>query len=201
MPLEVSRSFGDGNTVPYGPVFDGIRRNSGFVDLRDRPDLADKISEGVFSPKLRELLKRLVINKWYFSLGCDLGEHIEEEQPPASRKVSGGYIQIVAANYAEASTAHYDAFCEAFGRELKSYGEKRKWRITLEGTYVQFNLSDEPPVKAPSIWIWFFAAAKTYERSSQSREELLSAIQEALHAYRVRKCLPRPKGIGASCSD
>ena len=30
----------EGMTVPYAPLFDDIRCNYGFVDLRGRPDLA-----------------------------------------------------------------------------------------------------------------------------------------------------------------
>jgi hypothetical protein len=190
MPLQVNRSFKDGNTVPYGPILDSVRRNSGFTDLRGRPDLAEKIVEGASSPKLRELLIRLARERSYFSLGCDLGAHTEEEQPHTLRKMSGGYIQIAAINYAEASTAQYDGFCDTFSDELKQYAGKQAWTINLEGTYVQFNLPDELSVKAPSIWMWFFAAAKTHEKSTRLREELLWVIGEALHAYRVRQCLP-----------
>ena len=189
MPLEISRSFKDGNTVPYGPIHDDIRRNSGFTDLRGRPDLAGQIVEGLSSPKLRELLIRIAKERSYFSLGCDLGSHTEEEQAPTRRKVSGGYIQIASINYADASTGQYDAFCEAFGEQLRLCVGKQRWTIDLQGTYVQFNLPSELPVKAPSIWIWFFAAAKTHGKSNQSREELLSAIGESLHARRVHQCL------------
>lgn len=190
MSLEIKRTFSSGSTVPYGPIYDGIRRNSGFTDLRGRPDLAEEVVEGASSAKLRDLLVRLSREGSYFSLGCDLGAHIEEERPPTLRMVSGGYIQIAAMNYAEASTAQYDVFCDAFSCELEPYSRKRRWAITLEGTYVQFNLPSELAIKAPSIWIWFFAAARTHEKSSQSREELLAAIGEALHSRRVLQCLP-----------
>lgn len=127
--------------------------------------------------------------KSYFSLGCDLGRHTEDEQPQVQRKVSGGYIQIASINYAIASTDQYDAFCEVLGDELRPCAGKRRWRIELQGTYVQFEISSELPVKAPSIWMWFFAAARTHGKSDQSREELLAAVGAALHKDQVRKCL------------
>lgn len=192
MPLEVNRSYKNGNTVPYRPIFDDVRRNSGFTDLRGRPDLAEQIVEGLSSPKLRELLVRIARERSYFSLGCDLGRHTEEEQPQKQRKVSGGYVQIASINYAEASTNQYDAFSEALGDELEQYVGKRRWKIDLESTYVQFSLPGEPPVKAPSIWMWFFAAANTHEKSDQSREQLLAAIGDALHADQVCRCLIHP---------
>jgi three-Cys-motif partner protein len=143
MPLEVIRSFDSGITVPYGPIFDDIRRSNGFTDLRGRPDLAEKIVEGSSSRALRELLVRVARERSYFSLGCDLGRYAEDEQPPNQRKVSGGYLQIASTNYAEASTDQYDVFCEAFGRELSRHVRKRRWKINLRGTYVQFNLPGE----------------------------------------------------------
>jgi hypothetical protein len=34
----------EGMTVPYPPLFDDVRKNHGFVDLRGRPDLVPKDS-------------------------------------------------------------------------------------------------------------------------------------------------------------
>jgi hypothetical protein len=189
MPLEINRSFKNGNTVPYGPIFDDIRKNYGFSDLRGRPDLAEKIFEGASSRALRDLLVRIARERSYFSLGCDLGRHVEDEQPPIRRNISGGYIQISSMTYAQASTDQYDTFCKVFGKELKRYTGKQRWKIDLQGQYVQFNMPGEPSAMAPSIWMWFFAAAKTHETSDHFREELLVAIEGALHADQVRQCL------------
>jgi len=189
MPLEISKTFKEGITVPYGPIFDDIRSNFGFTDLRGRPDRAEEVFEGSSSSALRELLVRMARERSYFSLGCDLGRHCEDEQPQMRRRVSGGYIQVASMNYAEASTGQYDAFCDAFGEELSLYVGKQRWRIELQGTYVQFNIPRELPVKAPSMWIWFFASSRTHGRSDQSREKLLAAIGETLHADHVRECL------------
>jgi hypothetical protein len=189
MPLEIHKTFKEGTTVPYGPINDDIRRNYGFTDLRGRPDLAEEIFEGSSSPALRELLVRIAKERSYFSLGCDLGRHSENEQPEMRRRVSGGYIQVASMNYAEASTDQYDAFCEAFGKELELYVGKQRWRIELQGRYVQFNIPGELSVKAPSMWIWFFAASRTHGKSDQFREELLATIGETLHTDHVRECL------------
>lgn len=67
-------------TVPYPPLFDSIRRNHGFVDLRGRPDLAAEISEGAQSIALKTLLIELAAGlSPIFSIGCDLGTHEEPE--------------------------------------------------------------------------------------------------------------------------
>lgn len=189
MPLEVSRSLGNGITVPYSPIFDAVRKNHGFTDLRGKPDLAEKIFEGASSRALSELLVRIAAEQSYFSLGCDLGRHSEKEQSKMRRRVSGGYIQVASINYAQASTGQYDAFCDVFSRELRRKASQWRWKIDLQGTYVKFNIPEEPPAKAPSMWIWFFAAAKTHDQADISREELLRAIGEALHAHKVRDCL------------
>ena len=56
MALTISYVIERGNTVPYPPLFDDMRRNHGFVDLRDRPELVDTIPEAIESPALRNLL-------------------------------------------------------------------------------------------------------------------------------------------------
>jgi hypothetical protein len=59
MPLEVDYKSGDGTTIPYGPIFDGVRKNRGFVDARGRPDIAAIIAEGSESAALKALLVRI----------------------------------------------------------------------------------------------------------------------------------------------
>jgi hypothetical protein len=68
MPLQISKRGGDGITVPYGPIFDGVRKNSGFTDVRGRPDVAAQITEGGESKALRDLLVRTARENVYFSL-------------------------------------------------------------------------------------------------------------------------------------
>ena len=72
MPLEVIHRGGEGITVPYPPLFDGIRKNRGFVDTRGRPDLASDIAEGLESNALRNCLVKISDENSYFPLGCDL---------------------------------------------------------------------------------------------------------------------------------
>jgi hypothetical protein len=49
----------EGMTIPYPPLFDKVRCNHGFIDLRGRPDLAAEIPEGSQSPALKALLVAL----------------------------------------------------------------------------------------------------------------------------------------------
>ena len=74
--LIVEYSFDEeANTVPYPALFDKIRKNNGFVDVRGRPDLARKIVESAHSPALRALLVELAMPRSaLWTLGCDLGE-------------------------------------------------------------------------------------------------------------------------------
>jgi len=131
MPLQISSRGGDGITVPYGPIFDGVRKNSGFSDVRGRPDLAAQIAEGGTSKALGNLLVRAARENVYFSLGCDLGDHQELESPAAQRQVAGGYIQVAAINYSDATTDQYDEFGKAMASELRKRAHSFHWRIEL----------------------------------------------------------------------
>jgi|ERR1700687_160939 len=139
MPLQVSSRGGEGITVPYGPIFDGVKKNSGFSDVRGRPDLAAQIAEGGTSKALGNLLVRAARENVYFSLGCDLGDHQELESPAAQRQIAGGYIQVAAINYSDASTDQYDEFGKAVTSELRKRAQSFHWRIELE--QIPFNPS------------------------------------------------------------
>jgi hypothetical protein len=49
----------NGNTVPYPPLFDAIRKNHGFVDTRGRIDRIADIPEAQLSVALAEILRSL----------------------------------------------------------------------------------------------------------------------------------------------
>ena len=185
MPLQVSRRGGDGITVPYGAIFDDVRKNSGFRDVRGRPEIAAQINEGGESKALRDLLVRIARENAYFSLGCDLGVHLESESTAAQRQVAGGYVQLAAINYSNATTDQYDEFCKTMEPELRKRARSSHWRVELVGTWVKFCLPDEPTTTSPSIWIWFFAAARTKAKAVASREALIGAISDVLHTPEV----------------
>jgi hypothetical protein len=189
VPLKINHRGGEGITVPYAPIFDAVRKNRGFKDVRGRPDLAAEIAEGIESRALGECLVRIAKENLYFSLGCDLGNHHEPEQTAPLRQVAGGYIQVTSINYASATTDQLDFFSLAFGSGLKRLSGSHHWRIDLVGTWVNFVLPGELAVSAPSMWIWFFAAARTQSKAHTSREALIGAISETLHAPAVCKCL------------
>jgi hypothetical protein len=189
MPLQVSSRGGDGITLPYGPIFDGVRKNSGFCDARGRPDLAAQIAEGGTSKALGNLLVRAARENVYFFLGCDLGDHQELESPVAQRQVAGGYIQVAAINYSDATTEQYDEFGKAVVSELRKRAHSFHWRIELVGTWVKFCLPSEPTVTSPSMWIWFFATARTKEKALASRESLIGAISDVFHMQKVMATL------------
>jgi hypothetical protein len=185
MPLQVSRRGEVGITVPYGPIFDGVRKNSGFRDLRGRPDVAAQINEGGESGALRDLLIRIARENLYLSLGCDLGDHSEPESTAGQREVAGGYVQFAAINYSNATTSQYDEFFKDMEPELRNRARSYYWRIELVGTWVKFCLPDEPTTTSPSMWIWFFAMARTKAKAVVSREALIGAISDVIHMPEV----------------
>jgi len=181
--------------VPYGPIFDEVRKNHGFTDTRGRPDLAAKIVEGTSSQALRHLLVRIAEEGAYFSLGCDLGNHTEEEAPEAQRQVAGGYIQVSALKYRRQKTDHYDRLAEAIEGQLRQRVGSAHWTLIFEYVWVRFRLPNESRVTRPSLWIWFFVAGATMGDAISGREVLIGVLSDVLHAAEVRSALvARPRG-------
>jgi len=189
MALEVIHQGGDATIVPYGPLFDDIRKNRGFVDARGRPDIAAEIAEGDGSSELRRLLIRIAEENLYFSLGCDLGMHPEPEAKVTLRRVAGGYVQVVGIDYSALSTDDYDEFGNRVDRALRARSQGRNWRLWLQGCYVNFNFAHQPAVLAPSMWLWFFAKAKTDGKAIEEREYLIATLSDVLHSARVSETL------------
>jgi hypothetical protein len=185
MPLEVVHRGGEGITVPYPPLFDGIRKNRGFVDTRGRPDLASEIAEGLESNALRNCLVKISDENSYFPLGCDLGHNPDPNGPVAQRYVAGGYLQLAAVKYADFTTDDFDKFGLALAGALEPLSKKQFWVLELVGTYVSFRLPGEPAIQAPSLWIWFYAKARDRRRALSAREGMISAISTALHTQSV----------------
>lgn len=189
MPLEVNHRGGDGITVPYPPLFDGIRKNRGFVDTRGRPDVASEIAEGIESDALRNCLVKISEENKYFSLGCDLGQNPDPEGPVAQGYVAGGYIQLAAMEYGCATTDQFDNFGVALAKALEPASKSEYWVLELMGAYVNFRLPGEPSIQAPTMWIWFYAKARDLRRALSAREIMLSAISMALHTRPVMATL------------
>jgi hypothetical protein len=192
MALEVEWRSGDGITVPYGPIFDRIRKNRGFVDARGRPDIAANIVEGSESVALKNLLIRISQENLYFSLGCDLGVYPEPDAKATLRQVAGGYIPVAGISYERLSTDAYDDFGNRVARQLRAKSHGRNWRLWLERCYVDFKFPDKPAVMAPSLWIWFFARAKSEERAIEGREELIPILSDILHSPKTAEVLTGP---------
>jgi hypothetical protein len=175
----------EGTTVPYPPLFDDIRRNHGFVDLRGRPDLAAEIPEGSQSPALKELLVDLSEpHSALFTLGCDLGTHEESQCEERARHVAGGYIQLMSASYADRSPDDYLTFSYAIAEVLENKAQDHIWVVRFVLEFVVFNL-DEFSNLAPSLWIWFHAKARTPDVALASREDLIGGLHQALADERL----------------
>lgn len=164
-----------GNTIPYKTVFDEIRRNWGFVDLRGRPELVGQLEEASRSVGLRGLLQDLAQpSSSIISLGCDLGEHSERGRPFKTRRTAGGYVQIADAAPGRLSPSELQSLARLIEEGLKVEVGGDFWEVRFELQPVVFELGER--VEAYSIWIWFFASASTRERAMQSRERLLTSL-------------------------
>jgi hypothetical protein len=100
-------------------LFDDIRRNHGFVDVRGNPGLAAAIIEGDASPALRSLLVSLAATgSPLLTLGCDLGEHERPDTHQSVRYATGGYIQWLFNPPEFHNPEQYESLAEALAREL-----------------------------------------------------------------------------------
>jgi len=120
----------EGMTVPYPPLFNDIRRNHGFVDLRGRPELAIEISESSQSPTLKAILVELSEpDSPLFTLGCDLGTHEEPWRVESARHVAGGYVQLMCASYSDRSPEDYTTFGYAIAQVLGEKAQDYNWFV------------------------------------------------------------------------
>ncbi len=183
MPVQIAYSSGGrGNTVPYPPLEDEIRRNHGFFDLRGNPAAVANIPETQQSPALVDLLVALAQpNSALISLGCDLGEHSDPGSQLQTRRRAGGYVQIADARVRDAEgdflkrvSAHIEACLRA-----AVDGDRWSVRFDLSGVAYEF----DGRVEAHSVWIWFDAKASTPDKAKASRERLLYTIESAAATF------------------
>jgi hypothetical protein len=99
--------------------------------------------------------------------------------PLRRREVAGGYIQFASVHYDRAVTNSYAAFANAIVAHLKECAGNDNWKIEFIVKHVDFQFAVEPKGLCPSLWIWFFAAARDPFAALQSRERLIEASDAA----------------------
>jgi hypothetical protein len=172
----------DGNTVPYPANFDEIRRNYGFIDTRGRPDRVAEIPEARESVALEALLTRLALpGARLVSLGCDLGQHEEPNSRLETRRVAGGYVQVIGGREGDHNLEFLRSVGKEIARGLKVAVGTDRWEVSLQLSPVLFKIEKE--VQIQSVWIWFFAKASTNDRAFASRERLIRAIEEIVATF------------------
>lgn len=168
----------EGMTVPYKPIFDTIRKNYGFVDVRGRPDLASRIPESKQSLAMRKLLEKLSApESRLFTVGCDLGSKPPSDDVPAH--AAGGYVQVMSADYATRTPEDYERFALAIAGSLETHSEDHEWKVQFVLTPVQFKLDGFNEMTG-SLWIWFHAFSNLPRRALKSREALIIALDGSL---------------------
>ena len=177
----------EGVTIPYGPMFEGVRMNRGFVDTRGRPDLAERISECTQSSEMKNLLVRVAQpGSDIFSVGCDLGnKNIAEEGLPAY--TAGGYIHLMSKGYACQAPDDYVRYAEAVAELMEEGSNDHEWYLDLLLTLVQFNLDEYNDIAA-SILIWFHAFGDTESEAGLEREECIARLCYCLLQEQSLRC-------------
>jgi hypothetical protein len=172
----------EGMTVPYPRLFDPIRSNHGYVDVRGRPELAAEIAETSNSSAMKTLLIRLAQpGAKIFTIGCDLGTEFQKED--ARPHVAGGYIQIMNATYAKCSPEDYARYAAGVAEKLREASRGNDWQVHFVLKPVAFKLDGFSDMTG-SLWIWFHAYANTAKRALSSRETLISELGRALTSER-----------------
>jgi len=181
MGAQVRYVTADGNTVPYPPLFDEVRRNHGFVDTRGKPERIAEIPEAKESSALAALLSRLALpGSKFVSLGCDLGQHDEPKARLSMRRVAGGYVQVIAGREADYTLEFLQKAAKALETGLKARVGTDRWQVNLQLSPVLLQIDEE--VEIQSIWIWFYAKASTSEGAVASRERLIQTIEILMNA-------------------
>ena len=184
MGAQVKYVTADGNTVPYPPLLDDVRRNYGFVDTRGKPERIADIPEARESSALAALLARLASpGSSLISLGCDLGQHDETKARLQTRRVAGGYVQVIASREAHFTLEFLQKAGKALEKSLKDGAGSDRWQINLQLSPVLLQFDEE--VKIHSMWIWFFAKASTRDRATASRERLIQTIERFVESFEV----------------
>lgn len=166
----------EGITVPYPPLFDDVRKNYGFVDVRGRPDLASRIIEGTDSSAMKALLIALAQPRSkLFTLGCDIGA---KQLKGSTFYTAGGYIQIMNSEYARQAPEDYARFAQAVAEALKAQAEGYDWEVQFVLKPVRFEL-DNLTEMTGSLWIWFHAFSETEQKAVVAREILIQELGRA----------------------
>ncbi len=168
----------EANTVPYQQLFDDIRNNYGFMDLRGSPELVPRIPESTQSSALAALLLALAqSDSCLCSLGCDLGAG--EPGPDREQHVAGGYVQLMATDYRGRTASEYLAFCQFVAQRMESQSETHAWELECMHKWVNLGIDGSHEMTS-SVSFWFHANASSAAEAVTSREVLLACLLDAL---------------------
>lgn len=114
-----------------------------------------------------------------FTVGCDLGIRRKRYKPT---RVAGGYVQIMKADYLNASSPDYHAWAKVVDGKLNRTSHAQDWEVEFVLQSVVFRVDGDHPDPVPSVSIWFHARAQTNDAAEASREELIRTLHKAVVA-------------------
>jgi hypothetical protein len=165
--------------VPYSRTFKDSRKNRGFRDLRGRPDEAARVIEARDSRELQLFLEQAAeVNSRLFTIGCDLGMHMESRL--RNSNIAGGYIQIALRDYTAAIADDYWREATVVLEAGRKLSRGHLWRATFLLGSCRFRLGTDPEAEAPSLLIYFWALSRTAEGALCSREAFIAFLRATL---------------------
>ncbi|MBR2688763.1 MAG: hypothetical protein IKE42_12980 [Aquamicrobium sp.] len=178
MPVNITNSQSNEvhTSVPYPAIFNSTRSNRGFVDLRGQPQLAASIAEAEASKALRAFLVRIAATRTsLFSIGCDLGHHIDPGAPKGRRRVAGGYIQLTSSHYDLVRPQDWARLCNRVSDTLQQSVYTDEWDVHFKLEPIWIDVGDVDQATG-AVNVAFYANAKTHHDALRSRERLIAAI-------------------------
>jgi hypothetical protein len=166
----------DGAIIPYRAFRRGAQENHGFVDMRNRPDLAAEIAEGAGSAALRALLVLAASPDFpVFTAGCDLGAHHDAAAPQDRAYVAGGYVQFLRRDYMQNSIAAWKSWGEAVGSAVDATCGQAHWQVEFMLKEAHLTLDGFSGL-TQSVLVNFWAMAASASLAAASRERLIAAV-------------------------
>jgi hypothetical protein len=164
--------------LPYPPDDEDGRTNTGFRDLRGKPDEARKVSEAEPSSALKALLVALAQpDARYFTIGCDLGAHPNSDGSFGA----GGYIQIAFADLN--LSALYQGHSTRLSTALEAFLARRVGELNWKVNFILTAVTADALGGPAQIWsplIEFATRGDTLLDACSSAETLVSALHKFL---------------------
>ena len=177
----------DAITIPYPAFFNEKRNNNGFFNLRTKPELIDEIKECNSSLALKKMLIRFAVSQLpIFTVGCDLGNHIEASCKENESNIAGGYIQFTSLPDENIDHTNWWALFKNVENTFLDLIGNDNWILNIILSPLCFKLAKSDEI-VDTVNVNFWAKASSLENAIDSRERLILELDKSLSADTIYK--------------